>query len=310
MAERRTRRPAAWMSVGLVSLIALVVVVLSVLALQRAQNTSHGGEVAPVPTFSLGVTPGPSPSDGSTPGPTGDVPSVEPVERSAERFLATGGEGVLWRGIAGSCADEATPVLERSIDGGSTWTDVAPYYLQVSQLAAVEPADGTQATIIASVGPDCVTQGLATFTDGEFWEPYEDVLASATFLSPADPAELVAPGATVEAPCDDARGARGSDGLVALVCDGEAQYLADGEWASLGVNGVVAVATLDDGFVVAHAAGDCDGLAISMVLTNADPSRAACAEGLDSASPTAIAAYANGIAIWNGDEVETVTLDG
>ena len=290
--------------IALIAVMTVIALVLVVLAFERIQRNPASGEVAPVPTFSLGVTPAPTAS--STPTPT-----ATPVEESSERFLTTSDSGILWRGVAGSCADGVSPSLERSEDGGQTWEDVTPQYLGITQIAAIAATGtATQATIVASIGEDCRLQGLRTFTDGEFWEVYEDVLPSATYLSFGETAQLMTSGATVDTPCAEPRSARGADGRVALVCDGEAQTFQDGEWAALDVPGAIAVAVQDDAVVVAHAADSCDGIALSVVRDDSGPVDTGCAEGLDPGSPTAIASDGDAIMVWSGDQMASIGLGG
>src|SRR5690606_14075175 len=156
------------------------------------------------------VEPEPSP----TPSPT---PSQTPVfDRAAERFLAVG-SGVIWRGTAGECGAVA-PVLERSTDGGKSWNDVTPTYRGIGQLLAVRAFAGDQSEIVALMGDDCELQALRTFTYGQFWEPYDDVLANSWYINPTDPASVGHPGGSLPLPCIDAHGLRTAGDLQALIC--------------------------------------------------------------------------------------------
>src|SRR5690606_7419317 len=119
--------------------------------------------------------------------PTASETPVAPApsyDRSEERFLVVG-DGVLWRGIAGACGS-AEPLLERSTDGAATWIDVTPEYLGIGQLSALNTFAGDQSEIVASMGETCDVQALRTFTQGQFWEPYPEVLAVSRYLEPTD----------------------------------------------------------------------------------------------------------------------------
>src|SRR3546814_11031113 len=92
----------------------------------------------------------------------------------------------MWRGIAGECG-AAAPLIERSGDGGQSWEDVTPGYRGIGQVISLDSFAGTEAETVARMGAGCETQALRTFTQGEFWEPYPEVLAASRY---ADPAEI------------------------------------------------------------------------------------------------------------------------
>ena len=176
---------------------------------EHAAPVPHSGEAAPVPTFTLGVT---------TPTPT-PTPTPEPapqLARDTERFLAAG-PGAWWRGVAGACG-RTPPRVERSTDNGETWTDVTPLYTGAAQLAALSSVGQTEAELVVGVGPDCAPQALRTYTQGEFWEPFPEVLAAYRYVNLADPALVQLRAAASAAPCGDARGLRGQGEVAALVC--------------------------------------------------------------------------------------------
>lgn len=253
---------------------------------------------APVPTFTLGV---------ETPTPT---PTPEPVAappRDAERFLAVGtgaGSDVWWRATAGACGGPA-PSLERSADAGATWVDVTPLYKGVAQLVALDSFAQTQAQIVAAVGSSCEPQALGTFTQGQFWDSYPDVLAASRFISVTDAATVQMPSGRAAAPCADARGLRAEGDIVALICDSTAFVSTGSEWVAFPAPDAAAVAIAGDSVLIAHAAPDCPGLSLRR-YASADPSQpepASCAEGIDPAQPLAVASTPAGTLIWSGDTI-------
>lgn len=216
--------------------------------------------------------------------------------------------GVLWRGIAGQCG-RVEPLLERSVDDGQTWIDVTPRYLGIGQLVALNPFADGQAEIIALVGADCELQALRTFTQGQFWESYEDVLATSDFVNPADSAVVVRGSTMVAAPCSDARGLRGAGTALAIVCDGSAYALdQESEWRLLPSTSVVALNVAADQVAIAHASEHCDGLAITRHALTDDtaPQAAECAQTPEPRTPTAIAFFDQAVIIWSDAGLSSV----
>ncbi|MGW8481864.1 hypothetical protein ACWGJP_01900 [Microbacterium sp. NPDC055903] len=278
--------------IGLVIVLAVVAVVLTALAFLRVGAERGDGDVAPVPTFGV---PEATPSVAATPSASPAAP--EPVDRAQERFIAVGSEAV-WRGVAGACGGVA-PLLERSTDGGETWTDVTPTYLGIGQLLAVTPFSGSEAQIVAAVGDACEVQALRTFTQGEFWESYPEVLTTADYVDLAG--GIVLGGETVASPCSAPLGLHISDASAAVVCDGVAFAWESSAWAPIGAAGAVAAVPADDGYVVARKVDACDGILISRsgVATGAAET---CAEVVDASASMTIAVDGDEVLIWSGDE--------
>jgi len=281
-----------WVLGGALAVVAVAAVVLSALALAHVRQEPPAETVAPVPTF------GPEPT--GTPTPT-TAPPVS-YDRSLERFVAVG-DGVIWRGTAGSCGTVA-PTLERSTDDGETWTDVAPAYLGIGGLVAVDAFAGSEAEIIATMGDECEVQLLRTFTQGRFWAPYPDVLAGASFVDPADAGSIRRPEGALDAPCDDARSLRGA----ALVCDAVAYELEGDVWTALPLTNVAAIAADDEGLVIAHGADGCDGVALTRYSPEGVATDAGCVAGLSPENPTALAISGDDAVLWSGDEWVVSTM--
>ncbi|MFG3399321.1 hypothetical protein [Streptomyces parvus] len=285
-----------WLVGGAVAVLTVGAVGLTVLALQHVQAAPADREVAPVPTFSQ---PAPVPSAQPTPRATPDV-QVPSYDRSQERFLAVA-DGVLWRGIAGACGS-ADPLLERSADGGASWANVTPVYLGIGQLSALHAFAGSQAEVVASIGETCEVQALRTFTQGQFWESYDDVLMNSQYVDPANPHNILGLADTSTSPCADTRALNVSGSTVAISCDGLAYTLAaDFSWTLLPLENVAALAVTDDEVTVAHVAEGCAGLALARFAGTGVATDLGCLADVDAAAPTAITVSDDDVLMWSGD---------
>lgn len=293
------RTSAKWVAGGAVIVLAIVAVVLVVLAIQRVSGADAPEHTAaPVPTFRADTSATPSP----TPEPT---PTAAPLhDRSQERFLSIGAQA-MWRGVAGACTS-AEPLLERSTDGGETWTDVTPRYLEIGSLSAVSAFAGAEGEIIASMGAECGVQALRTFTQGQFWEPYPDVLAASTYVDPTNPGSIVTPGGPVAAPCPDARSLRSAGGVTALICDSVAYVLgADAAWQPLSTDAVTALSVSNGRVFVSHHTNSCAGLTITRFddATDGSSEDLGCVDVTDVATPTAVAVSEGNVFVWSGESM-------
>ena len=201
-------------------------------------------------------------------------------------------QSALWRGTAGVCG-EVEPTLERSTNDGETWVDVTPRYLDIGQLISVDAFAGSEAEIVALMGDDCELQALRTFTQGRFWEPNDDVLSAATYIDPADPATVITADGDYAAPCGTPWGLRADGDTTALICDGTAYTLVDGEWQAA-ASGVMALAISDGALATAGATTDCAGLAITTTA-------ATCAPDASPTGPAAITESNGETLIWSAD---------
>ncbi|WP_458040787.1 MULTISPECIES: hypothetical protein [Bacteria] len=284
----------------MIVVLAVVVAVLAIMAIDRSRPGPTNESLAPIPTFNAAP---PQPS--ATPAPT-DTP-LQPVPRADERFLSIGSEGILWRGVAGSCADGAAPMIERSANGGGSWNDVTPLYLGIGQITRLDAFAGTQAQTVAILGEDRTADGLRTFTQGRFWESYEEVLATSAYIAADDPALVITPDGAIAAPCADARGLRQDGDTIALVCGAAVFTLVDNQLQTLSVEDAAAVAVDGSTIVVAGASADCAGLALTTV-TDGAPTPVACVEGADPAAPTAITLLDGVVVIWAGETYTTLPV--
>lgn len=294
-------RGAQVIAIGVVVMLAIGVGALALLALRQA-NPDPEQTAAPAPTFSLGVQ-GPT----ATPIPT-PIPTPERVvaPRAEERFLSSL-SGTLWRGIAGVCGGVA-PVLERSNDGGASWTGVAPLDRGVAQIASLDALPDDAAEVVAALDPGCATQALRSYTGGDFWEPYPEVLAGSRYVDVADAAVVHLSTGPLEAPCASASGLRAGGDVVALICDRVPYVRTGAKWMALPAPDAAAVAISGSDVLVGHISDGCGGLTLTRFFgASADAAeRAGCADVPDPAASTAIAAWSDGTLVWSGDALVTV----
>ncbi len=277
---------------GVVALV-VAVAALSIAALQQGRPGTQGNTIRPAPTFDFG--------DGTTTAsPTPADPPTAPVGAATEeRFLAIDGER-LWRATAGSCSG-AAPVVELSIDGGSTWTDVTPPdAAQVLGAAALPDVAGE---IVAATGDDCAPMVLRTYTSGVEWDEYPRALGDTTFRAPSGNMTIVAPGDDLTAPCSDARSVRASRGVVGLVCEGTAFALLDNSWTQL-TDHAITLDAVAGTVVVAHSSAACNGIAVTR-FTGTVGDEMTCFDDADPSEPAAISSLDGDLVLWSADLVLT-----
>lgn len=290
--RRRSRGSVpAWVSIVIVAVLILAVGGLSWLAITRTQTPPPTESPRVAPT--MGVT---TPSATPTPTPT-PTPTVAAATGADERFL-TASDGDLWRASAGQCG-AVEPLLERSTDGGATWQDVTPRYRGIQQILALNPYAADQAMVVALMGEGCELQGLRTFTYGEFWEPNDEILASATYVDPANPAVVVTPDGTRDAPCATPTGVRADAGTTAVICGSDASQSTDAAtWSPLDQAGVLALTVAGDGQIttVRVDAASCNGLLV------AESGAATCIPSAPTDAAVAVTLDAGGVPwVWAGD---------
>lgn len=256
---------------GVIAVVAVAAIVAAgaALAWQHGNPGAPTGTPAPVPTFTLGLH-APTAEEGE-PEPTASAaPAAVRFPGRHERFLSVDSEA-MWRATAGSCGRFA-PKLERSRDGGASWTDVTPTYRGVGEIVALDAFGGTHADIIGLGGDDCAAEGWRTYSDGEFWDATGQVFGTSRYLVPpaagsegsdGDGSDADASGnatiGDVEAPCAKPWSLRSAGNVLALVCEGAGWVYADGAWTELPVDDVVGIALDRRAALVASRAGDVGG---------------------------------------------------
>ncbi|WP_019181004.1 hypothetical protein [Microbacterium yannicii] len=293
----RSWGPSRWIATAAIALLAIVVGVLAYAAYQRANPDIDPDAAVPAPSFSLGVQ-----TPAATPTPTPAAPGA--VALDAQRFLSIGGIQ-WWRATAGAC-DGAAPLIERSPDRGETWFDVTPTYRGILQVQSLDAFSAEDAEMVAAMA-GCETQALRTYTYGEFWEPYPEVLAASRFVVASDAATVVLPSGPVPAPCAQAWGFRASGDTAALLCEGSAWRLSAEEWEQLPVERAVALTIDGTDVLVAHGSSDCAGIALARA-TPESLSPVGCAEGLDPSAPTAIDLSGSDLHLWSADSLSVVAI--
>lgn len=283
-------------------LVGVLVVAVGVLAWMAYEHVSPS-DATPSPTASSSLGPI-TPTTTPTPTPT-PTPEANPVDLDAQRFLITAGESSVWRAVAGSCTGDAATVVERSTDNGGSFADVTPTYRGVTQVASLDPFDTAQAEMIVGVDAACDPQAMRTFTGGEFWEPYDEVLAASTYVSFEDAGTIATPDGAIDAPCGTAWGLRTSGAAMALICDDTA-YRYDGDWNALATDGSpVAVAFDGDTIRVATTgAASCAGILVS--TADSDAQQLGCAADAPTSGAVALATRGTQSVLWAGDELFTI----
>jgi hypothetical protein len=221
--------------------------------------------------------------------------------------LLASGSGTLWRAVAGVCGG-AAPVIERSNDAGQTWTDVTPRYLGIARVGSLDGLAVDAVEGVMGIGSGCGPQAMRSFTNGEFWEPYADVLAISRYVDLADSAIIHTVSGVVAAPCALAHSLRARRETITLVCDQIAYVWRDGGWAALPGTDAVAVAIAGADVISAQIAAGCDGLTLTR-FAGGDPAAGTpvgCAAVTDAEASAAIVAFGEGILVWSGDRIVVV----
>lgn len=282
-------------SIAGVALLALGVSALAVMAYEHGNPEVQAETAGPAPVFTLGVQVTPTPSAPPAPAPTPETPREE-------RFLAIG-TSAWWRATSPACG-EGEPLLERSTDAGASWSDVTPRYLDVREILALEPFLASEAEIVAARGGGCGVEALRTFTQGEFWSPYPEVLSASTYL---DESTIHRRGTPTEAPCANPHGLQAAGDTLTVVCDGRALALTDAGWWTSPTVGVVDAAPVGEQIAVAALTDDCAGVEVSRETPGDPASESLVCVPTDSTEiALTISPSDSGIVLWAGDVVTQV----
>ncbi len=273
-----------------VAALAIGVGVLSVLALQSTASSGAAGTASPAPTFDFDRATGAATASAT--------PSATAVSAEPELFLAVDGDD-LWRATSGACGG-AAPVVEYSTDGGESWADVTPP--TAVQVVGLSTFGAGQAEVIAAIDATCAPAALRTYTAGQAWQSYPQVLAAATFVSPTDRSTVVAAGAAVTAPCADARSARTSRSATGIVCDGSALLWTGSDWVTLAPD-AVALDAVSGTLVVAHVSDSCRSSVTVTRFTGTSGAELGCISGVDAAAAAALSVLGDDLVFWSGDSV-------
>lgn len=285
--------------IGVVAFLVIDAVLIGV-ALSRGGD-GGGGVPGPIPTFSeRAATPTATPS--ATPASAPVIPSP--------RFLAATSDTQAWRATVGSCDGPAT-VIESTTDGGATWVASGPG--DAGRALALSASDGSAASLVSDIVPDCEIGAAITTTAGAEWESADPV--ESFWIDPADNRVVQTPEGPLATPCATVRQLTVRGESVLILCDGALfeRVAASGAWVTLPVPGALAVTTTDAGYAVAAAGiAECAGVSILSVAApvgTVDPTPVGCVADETAPSEVTIAASGAALWLWSGDRV-LVSGDG
>lgn len=246
-----------------------------------------------------------------TPSPT---PSPEPHFIAAPRFLAAVNDQVAWRATEGSCGGPDA-VIERTEDGGATWSQLSTAKHQVHQVMALLDPGVAIASVVGMAGADCTLGYFSSFTRGQFWEPYPQYLGGASYLDSSDSGTVHVASATATAPCADVLQLSVVDGIAAVLCT-DTLFERRGEgWVEVPVPGILAFTPTETGYTVAiSSASGCPGVAIaslaSPLTTGSAPVTVGCAASVVAPDAVTLSQSAGSLWLWSGDNVVISTDSG
>lgn len=300
-------RSRVWAVVAVAVLLVLNLAVVAALTLRDGPTPVGGGRVdTGVDTPS--VPPDVPPEVPAATNPE-EAPALLPVVTATRQLVALD-DVTAWRATLASCGETAS-VVERTEDGGATWTPVSP---GVDTLVRLRASDAASAFVVGATD-GCATALASTDDGGQSWNRADETLSSAWYLAPTDRSVVVGPSGQQPVPCADgvvdlvATGTRSgavlcTDGTVAVSRDGGRSWGATGA-----VAGARAIAQRGDGYLVATDEGTCEGLAVHAVDVTGvpDPEPWVCAP-VAPAVDVAIAGEAGALWVWSGQEL-VITRD-
>lgn len=260
---------------GLVAFLA-VDVGLVALALRSGHTSADAVPVlSTTRTAELNTTPMPPtstrvPTSTTAPATTTASPGGGAQGVPVARLVSSLDAATAWRATAGSC-NRGGATLERTSDGGQTWTKVQS---PARAVARIQPLDATRAFAIGA-GTDCALRQYASRDSGLTWLA-PTVVSGGWARQLAEPTQVLAPQSSAAVPC--------SKGVVldlsrisateaqALCADGSVVVTEDGgvTWADSGdAPGAVAISNLLVGnqlrTYAARIVGACKGVQLVVV---------------------------------------------
>lgn len=293
-------------------LVAVVVVVLIVvdvvlvaLALGRTAPEDNG-PAGPIPTFSG------TPDSRETSRPTATATAHSDAASTAQqghRLLTAVDGQEAWRASGGSCGGPR-PVLEHTLDGGSTWVPVG-LGTDVGSLMAIR-ASSAELSVLVGVGDDCTTTARTSTDAGVTWEPGAPGAAGAGI----SPDGVVLASGTEQAPCADPIDAFQGERTAVVICDGQLEWrTGDAAWVDVPMAGVRSIGVDGGKYTLARVgAAACDGVQIeTMSASNVTPSSSTtpigCADDADTDDTVTMDRAGQDVWLWDGTTVR-VSSDG
>jgi len=286
--------------VGLVAFAAVDALLIAAVVAQRAPSTESSAPAPrPVTSSPAAVTETPEPTPTSTPAPdvAGTVPS---------RLLSVVDETTAWRTEAGSCPSPgATVSLERTTDGGATWTpSTVTTEASLTSVDRLQVTDASTVFVVGTGGAECTPVFSQTFSAGQSYVDYPDRLGAAWYVASSDRATVHSPSGSHAAPCavvtnlavtDDERAAvLCDDGSLSTTIDAGTTWAAPSE-----VPGTVSVTAVTDGYLLARLGQEgCESVSVaSYAPGTAETAPVGCAPG-DASVPEDVVLAAAGDAVW------------
>ena len=309
-AKRKVRRSRRGLVIAGIAVFALVDAALVGVAL-----TSPGGGLgglladgdappaAPPSASGSPATPEPAPTASAAPQLTPPTSRLSAVDATTA-----------YRAASGTCSPTTTAVLEKTTDGGETWS-AAPVFTGMATVLRVEAVSSTYAYLVGLQSQGCQPTVALTYTSGADFVNSPERLSSNWY---ADPATLAvvhsSSGVTVTAPCAQVVQLASVDEThAAVLCsDGQVFQTADAgaTWGAAGAApGVTAVGADEDGYLLAVAElPTCEGVEVQrLALEGTATTTAGCAPVPAGGRAEVVASGAG--AVWLGAAGATFVSD-
>ena len=254
------------------------------------------------PALAVPTAEAPGPEQGATPAPqeTGPVDLAVPTS-----FMSAIDGTTAYRTVAGSCEPTSVPVLEKTVDGGDTWTS-ATVTTDLRSVFRLQAVDASYAFLAGQGGAACSVGVTATYTSGAGFQAYPDRVASTWYVDPVVNSVVHTPTGDQAAPCPVAVLAASNDSTAAVLCtDRTLHQSADGgiTWdGGVVVSGAASLTTTSRGFAVAVlGAENCDGVQVtSLALGSASLQALGCAPASSAGDflPTDVVLASGSGALW------------
>jgi hypothetical protein len=292
-----------WVAVVIVVLVVIDVVLVG-LALGRnaPEQSQHAG---PIPTYTTAPSPSPSPSPAqSTSAP---APSAKAID-SGRRMLSAVTATEAWRASGGSCG-AAAPILERTTDGGVSWTPVE-LSGNISSIAGLR-ATAAAVSVLAGSGPDCTLSVRTSTDEGATWTDGDPGAAGPGISTTG----VVLANGPIDSPCADPIDAFQGKTTTVIVCDGTVEWrTGTAPWVEVPMDGVRSVTVDGNAYTFARVGTDrCAGVRIETMsavgVTPASMTKPVGCRPAVTDSPVEVDRVGRTVWLWVGQSV-AVSHDG